>query len=309
MKPKADLSISHDDMPPLAAVQRWFQSVVSHPDGVDAGIESDDAQAIVRLTRDELELMITRSSKVSARDRISIYANAYYARLIECLGESFPILKRTLGEDVFNGFAFGYLQEYPSRSYTLGRLGDHFPRYLDETRPDRDEANLADSYPAVDWPDFLIDLATLEWTIDQVFDGLGIESSQTLQMEDLIDIAPERWPQMRLTVAPCLRLLRLHYPVNEYYSAVRKAGDDVEVETPGPQECFLVVTRRDFIVRRHEITAAQYELLQSLAQGHPVETAIAAAAQVSDLDDSALAMQLRQWFAIWARSQFFVAIK
>ncbi len=308
MAPNTDPSESHDPMPPLAEVQRWFQSVISHPEGVDAGVESVDAQAIARLTRDELEQMITRSAKVSARDRIAIYANAYYARLIDCLGESFPILKRTLGDDVFTGFAFGYLQTHPSRSYTLNHLGDHFPQYLNDTRPDRGDANPADARPAVDWPDFLIDLATLEWTIDQVFDGPGIEGVATLQMQDLINIAPEQWPLMRLTLAPCLRLLHFRFPVNDYYTAVRNARDEEEVETPLPAETFLAVTRRDFIVRRHELSALQYALLQSLEQGHPIEAAITAAAQVTDLDDDALALQLREWFTTWARSQFFVAI-
>ncbi len=299
---------SSEAAPALCAVQRWFHAVVTHPDGVDAGVESDAAQAIAPLSREQLEEMVTQSSKVSARDRLAIYANAYYARLIECLGESFPVLKRTLGEEVFNGFAFSYLQQYPSRTYTLNRLGDGFARHLDETRPDRAEQLPTGEKPAVDWPDFLIDLATLEWTIEQVFDGPGIEAKPTLGAEDLAAISPEAWPGLRLRLVPCLHLLRQRFPVNDYYSAVRQAQNSEHVPLPGPDECFLAITRRHYVVRRVPLSLPQYELLASLKKGEPVGAAIAAAASTSDLDDAYLALQLRQWFRFWAEHQFFDAI-
>ena len=161
-------------------LQRWFQAVVTHPDGVGSGAESEEALAIAPLSRNELESIVTKSGKLSAHERLSIYAQAYHARLIECLGESFPILKQTLGEDVFNGFAFGYLQEYPSHSYTLARLADQFAQYLNETRPDREDSAREGDTDAPGWPDFLIDLVNLEWTISDVFDGPGIEGVTTL---------------------------------------------------------------------------------------------------------------------------------
>lgn len=207
--------------PDLSVVQRWFQSVVTHPDGVEAGVESPEASELVPLTRGELEVMITRSKRVSARDRIAIYANAYYARLLECIGESYPVLKQTLGEEAFNGLAFGYLQHYPSRSYTLGHLGDRFADYLNETRPDKTDDGGADGERAPAWPDFLIDLAKLEWTIALVYDGPGIEETPTLSAEQIGSITADTWPQIGLRTVPCLHLLKLNFPLNIYYTEVR----------------------------------------------------------------------------------------
>ena len=70
-------------------------------------------------------------------------------------------------------------------AYTLFQLAAHFPRYLVETRPDGDEA---DGLPA-DWPDFLIDLDTLELTFNEVFDGPGVEGERLLEAEPLRAIA------------------------------------------------------------------------------------------------------------------------
>jgi len=35
----------------------------------------------------------------------------------------------------FSEFAADYVRHYPSQSYSLGHLGDNFPRYLGETKP------------------------------------------------------------------------------------------------------------------------------------------------------------------------------
>ncbi len=106
-----------------------FQAVVTNPDGVEAGADSAAAQDLIHLPPGQLEKVVTRSRALSAAERLAIYANAYHTRLLECLGEVYPMLKRALGEEAFEGFAFGYLQDYPSRSYTLNALGRHFAQY------------------------------------------------------------------------------------------------------------------------------------------------------------------------------------
>src|SRR5258708_39693375 len=116
-------------------LQRWFQAVFTHADGVDSGTSSQEAQRLIKLGPGQLERVITRSRTLTAAERLAIYANACHTRLLECLGEVFPMLRRAIGEEAFNGLAFAYLQEYPSRSYTLNELGRHFPRFLQDTRP------------------------------------------------------------------------------------------------------------------------------------------------------------------------------
>src|SRR5438105_5881909 len=132
---------------PLDIVQRWMQAVIMHPDGVDAGLASEAAREHLDVAPENVEQVISRSAAQTSIERLSIYANAYYARLLECLGEEFPVLKKTLGEETFDAFAFDYLQRYPSQSYTLGKLGENFTRYLAETRPadaDGDESAESD---------------------------------------------------------------------------------------------------------------------------------------------------------------------
>ena len=160
--------MSHQPDHNLDVIQKWFASVIMHPEGVDGGVESEQAQRVIRMSRDQLEHVVARSKNLTAAERMGIYANAYYARLLEVMRESFPVMARALGDETFDAFAFGYLQSFPSRSYTLDHLADHFVEFLQQTRPDDEDAA---------WADFLIDLARLEQTIAEVFDGPGIEKS------------------------------------------------------------------------------------------------------------------------------------
>lgn len=293
------------EQPDLNTVQRWLQSVISHPAGVEAGVVSDEAQRIIRLKRGELEQVVRRSRNLTAEQRLGIYANAYYARLLECLRESFPVLVRAMGREVFDEFAFEYLQRHPSRSYTLGHLGDRFADFLNETRPDRP----TDGSPApVGWPDFLIDLARLEWTIEQVFDGPGVEGRRLLTVDDLRAIPQRHWFDAKLVLVVCAKLMEFRYPVNTYYTAARSAKEGEVVLIPEPSPEYLCLTRRDFVVRRVALTKPQYVLLRALGEGRTVGQALAAAGKETDMGDDELAAMIQRCFADWAALGLFAAI-
>jgi len=292
---------SHD----LNTVQRWFQAVITHPDGVESGIDAQAAQELIALKRSELEKIIRRSKNLTAEQRLGIYANAYYARLIECLRESFPVLARTLGREVFDAFAFDYLQRYPSTSYTLNRLGDRFAEFLNQTRPDRTEGT-----GAPEWPDFLIDLARLEWNIEQVFDGPGVEKERVLGVEDLRGMDGAKFGEARIVPVVCLRLLEFRYPVNDYYTAVRKLREGEAM--PGPPAAgkqYLALTRREYVVRRIEVSGAQHALLWRLQEGSTVGEAIAASASLWQGDTAAFADAIRRWFSDWSAAGLFARMQ
>ena len=100
---------------PLDRLQRWMQSVITNPEGIGAGIASDTAQAEIAASPADIQFVIGRLESLSSVDRLAVYGNAYFARLVECLGDTFPAVKHTLGEDTFAGFAVAYLQQHPSQ--------------------------------------------------------------------------------------------------------------------------------------------------------------------------------------------------
>ncbi len=302
----------------LEQLQRWLQAVITHPAGIGAGVLSAEAQAAIGLTGglagQELETVVLSSASVSSEERLAVYGNAYFARLLECMQDFFPVLVFALGEDAFHQLALGYLSAHPPTSYTLGRLADGFADFLEETRPrepnDEVAANVqtnpdSPSGSSLRWPEFLVDLARLEWTIDQIFDGPGVENEPALLPEEMQNISPEHWIDARLPAAPCLRLLEFRFPVNDYYTAYRK---DESPPIPSPRDTYLALTRREYVVRRIELSRPQFDLLTRLLSGATVGEAISLAAEsVDDLESFGGA--LRNWFSVWAAEGFFQRIE
>ncbi len=283
----------------LQQIERWMQSVISHPEGVAAGMQSEEAQQQISLSPASVDQIVTRSKSLTSLERLQIYGNAYYARLVECLRDEYPAVLSAVGSETFDAFAMGYLQSYPSQSYTLARLGANFPKFLTETQP-------ASAGEAGEWGNFLVDLATLERIYSEVFDGPGSEGQSPLTPAELQNIPTETWPLVKLVPVPSLRLEAFRFPVHEYITAVRHEDSAV---IPQPAATYLAISRRDFIVRRAPLTLVQYNLLSQLIADQPLGEAIALALENTEMDFEELAGSLQSWFQEWTAWQFFAGVE
>jgi hypothetical protein len=287
--------------PSLETLQCWMQAVITHPGGIAGGLQSPASQSCLQIDPGELEQVFTRSTQQTSAERFAIYAHAYFQRLIECLESDFPIFRQLVGDEAFAGFAVEYLQRHPSRSYTLGRLADHFDRFLEESKP------AAGDGQNTHWADFLVDLAKLEQTLNAVFDGPGIEGKPIVTSDDLHSINQTEWPRARLQLVPCLRLLQLRFPVNRYYTAAKRGDEDLHPCLTG-ETSWLAITRRDFIVRRLELSHAQFVLLTALQRGETVGDALSAAADIDQESPEVFAGKLRGWFREWTAAPLFAVV-
>ncbi|MGE0607994.1 MAG: putative DNA-binding domain-containing protein [Pirellulales bacterium] len=284
----------------LDNLQRWMQSVITNLHGVTAGASSAEARSLIDIPSDALELVINPSRQQSSEERLSIYHRAYFARLLECLRDIFPMTARLLGEEAFDDLAVEYLQRNPSRSYTLGRLGDRFADFLAAIRPEDDSAVFAD---------FVVDLVRLEWEINEVFDGPGMEDAKPFDPRAIQSASPDQWADVCLTPAPCLRLLSFRFPINDCYSRLR---DEQEPALPELEETYLALSRRSFIVQRFPLGRAEFLALSTLVRGEPIGVALASALAGLDAADSPVELSpaiVHDWFQAWAQASFFAAAR
>ncbi|MBX3437263.1 MAG: putative DNA-binding domain-containing protein [Planctomycetaceae bacterium] len=283
----------------LDQIQRWMHTVITHPGGVHGGIASSAARQQIDVSAEEIENVIDRSAALNSIERLGIYGNAYYARLIECLAVEFPALRAAVGEDAFSGFVFGFLQHHPPASYTLSDLGRWFPIYLASSRPARQD-------DAPDWADFLVDLATLERTDSEVFDGPGEEHLPLLQAEELSAVPPENWSDIQFQTAASLRLLEFRFPVQDFAACVRRGAEST---IPAAARTFLAVSRRDYIVRHRTLSRLPFQLLCFLQQGRTLGAAIEEAVVDTGAEEQRLVGQLGEWFRAWTRDGYFVSFR
>lgn len=85
---------------------------------------------------------IDGSQTFPVAERVRVYQAGYRLRLLECMQVEFPALHLYLGDDLFRMFALGYLQQMPSRHYSLYELGAYFADFLRDTRPSPAQANM-----------------------------------------------------------------------------------------------------------------------------------------------------------------------
>ena len=290
------------DSSPLNTIQRWLQAVITHPDGVRAGVDSPTARQLVEVTQSNVEQVIHPSREMTSLDRLQIYGRAYFGRLLECLAAQFPAVRHAVGEEGFNGLAFGYLVDHPSKSYSLSTLGSSFDEYLTATRPPRSDETDPDK---PDFADFLIELARLERVYAEVFDGPGPERSPDLNASELAGLSPQEFADSRLIFHSCVRLLTLRFPVHEYATAIRRG---LEPTSPVARPIHLVVTRRDYIVRRFEVTKPQFQLLTSLMGGETVGAALIQLLAEPTTEAETLQADLQSWFREWSAAPLFAEL-
>jgi hypothetical protein len=214
------------------------------------------------------------------------------------LRAQFPAVLHAVGNDAFDGLAFGYLLQHPSTSYTLDRLSQSFDEFLTSTRPPRTEQP--------DFADFAIELARLERVYNEVFNGRGPESTRSLEPADFEGLSPERFVSRRLITHDCVRLMEFQFPVHEYTSALRRGQP---AAPPEPRPVLLVITRRNYVVRRYEVARDQFELLTALQQQKTIAEALERLAEVRHDDLSSLASDIRAWFRDWAAAPLFTELR
>ena len=105
---------------PLETVEAWMQEVLSHPDGVDAGLSSPGASALI--PPEQADAVVRTAGPLTVADRLGIYAGMYPLRMQEALEADYPALAWLMG-DPFEDLVRDFVTACPSTSFTLARFG------------------------------------------------------------------------------------------------------------------------------------------------------------------------------------------
>ncbi len=328
------------ESPGLARLERWMLEVISHPDGVEAGFRTD--AAAVDFPRPEIDPqareisdIIEPSNLCTPAERLSVYANAYFWRLVDTLADDYSIVRDLIGKKLFYDTAVDYLRKNPSRHYSLSMLGAEFPAYLRRdaeplraylaatTAPvaaSESASDLASDDASADTAvedserslspfenrqadlDFVCDVALVERSIQEVFDA---PRTPQLAMDDLLSIPMDDWGRIRFHFIEACQLHRLSYPVSAYMQSLKK---DAETPIPAREESWVAVFRKDFRTWRIPLTLPQFALLTTLAAGRPLGEALEECIAHDEVDADEVIGSLKEWFQVWTAEGWFAAV-
>jgi hypothetical protein len=289
-------------MSELLEIQRRFAAAVIHP--------LTKAETMLHRRRDgasndsEAAALIKPNDRLTGFERLEIYNRQYWFRLYSSFEEDFPGLKAILGSAKFDRLMRDYLTDCPSRSFSLRNLGARLESWLLE-HPEHLELR----------GELALDMVRLEWAHIEAFDA---SEDPLLDADDLAAIDEHSV----LSLQPYLRVLELHYPVEDLLielrsesgssdsssnnaSASRKTRHVRRVAMLPPQQIFLAVHRHQNSVYYKRLEREDYRLLQSLLSGAPIGRAIDFAFEESAIPEDERGSLLQRLFASWASLGWF----
>jgi hypothetical protein len=259
----------------LARLQNILYRLITAPGGVDEGLAKEQALGL-----DGLAELIRGDDRLSARDRLAIYANAYFYRLLDVCREDFPATAAVLGDAHFHNLITGYLLDYPPTEPSIQYAG----RYL---------ADFLRGHPLRASRPFIADLATLERTLIESFHAAD---ATPLAAAALSALVPEEWPALELALHPAVRILDLEWHVEVVVRAVEE-GNPPEAPRPGPLK--LLVWRHNSRVHYRELEPGEAAALALAANGTTFAAICTAVADESGAADPAplITQLLGKWLS------------
>lgn len=276
-------------VPSLSDFQSALFRAISRPLNRDESMTKENAQTA--------EYFIKPNSRLTSFDRLQIYNQQYWWRLLSSLADDFSGLQAVLGEKRFQKLAVLYLQDCGSVSWNLRDLGSQLETYIGK-------------YPELVEPygEVAIEMVRVEWARIVAFDGL---QKPLLDGQKFAGQAPDN---MRLELQEYITLLKLQFPVDRLLKRLKQSESNTASNAltipkqrrkmrlyakPAPQPIYLVVHRVDLQVYYKHIEPEAFLLLSNLSAGLPLEAACAAAFSMSPQCPEEIVDNVRIWFSAW----------
>jgi hypothetical protein len=197
---------------------------------------------------------ILRSVRGNAREpaetMFGVYRNAYWARLVEALGNDLPGLKALMGDETFDKMARAYVAKHPSQHPSIRWAGQHIAAFLANEPPYRDEPWFAD-------------MARFDWALAFAFDAADASAAG---LADLVGVPPEFWGSIRLVFHPTLDAFRISTPVDEARPQLLENAD-IQLDRAARCDRAIMAWRIGLDVKFRAIDPLEFSALQAMQDG------------------------------------------
>lgn len=191
-----------------------------------------------------------------AEDRFAIYRNNVVLSLSTAIADTFPVVKRLVGEDCFKTVSISFIRKFPPVQPSLLYYGKAFIDFIS-------------SCPGCSHLDYLSDVANLEWNYIRAFHA---EDIKPLNIEILQQIEPEKLGDISFALQPSVHLMESPWPVDSIWHENLKQ-DVAEIDL---QECSgsnLLIYRNEMQVQVINLTVECFYFLSALAGGKSITKA------------------------------------
>jgi Putative DNA-binding domain len=290
----------------LEQIQRAFFEVICQPLNASDGLRPRLPDG--RSTRKIAESMIKPNDRLESWERLEIYNQQYWYRILASLAEDFVGLRAVIGQKRYDDLAIAYINDCPSESFTLRNLGRRLEPWL------REHSEFVAGVERM-----ALNMVRLEWAEIEAFDGAELPLFTPTALRQVTG-------DSTLRLQPHLQLLNLDYPVDDLLLRIRRGEPESDMVSnavmafprksglrrlalPKPRRVYLVVYRLQRSVYFKRLTRDAFVLVRALGQGKPLAEAIEISLKEARRSASDFKFQLRKWFKNWAALGWFAQAK
>lgn len=264
--------------PSLRDFQLWVKWVITDPRGVTHAL-GDPTPNVAQFknrytspTPSYLEF-ISSSSSTERIERLDIYAEGYFSRILDCMGETFSRTRKAVGDETFTLLVADYLKAFPSRFTSIDEVGCDFPKFVIK-------------FDVIKLPEWVSDLARFEWSWLESFYTEDVRVQPAWQEE----LAKN--PDSPLLVHSSVRLVRSQWPLHRLIQLIDSAEETVGGDFSKKSESAMIIYRTSEEIHYQEISLSSVQILQKLKNGDSLNEALR---QIQNIDH----IDISQTFSFW----------
>jgi len=196
------------------------------------------------------------SANDEAIERFTIYRNNVILSLVTAIADTYPVIKRLLGEKFFNGVAKEFVRKHPPKKPSLLFYGEEFIDFIRH-------------FPACSEILYLADVAKLEWSNVRAFHAAD---EQLLDNNLLATVAAQSLAEVSFSLQPSVQLMRSQWPVDTIWEENLKD----EVATLNLEDYAannLLIYRHQLQVQVINLQIDCYHFLHALSEGKDIASA------------------------------------
>jgi predicted Zn-ribbon and HTH transcriptional regulator len=273
----------------MLGTQEWFAKIITYPLDENNQIQSHSQEGMC--VAEETAKYLTSGPTLKPHERIQIYNQQYWWRLLNALQVSFPLVTRLCGFHFFNEqIGIPFLLAHPPSHWSIALIGEKLPLWISESYQHPDQALIYHS-------------ACLDWAFSE---GYTILEAPPLDLADVSQRDPEAILNLTYYLQPYIYLFQWDYDLMDFRNAFLLHEVNYWTEHPFPK----LKKRKDFYIALfrnkkngisfRKISRPEYLLLNQFKEG----ATLSAACEFIEKQDEKIYKQtlkhMQKWLQEWA---------
>lgn len=186
--------------------------------------------------------------KLSSKQSTAIYHSSFTNALKNVLNDTFPVCRKIVGDDFFQGMVHYYIKKTPSTSPNIDNYSQLFADFIRE-------------FPPAKSLSYLADMANLEWLLHCVAEG---PTHSTLDIQALAALNDAQQENIIFSLPENSYLLQSDYPLQTIWEFNQDHYDGPETIDITNSACCLFVWRPHNLPRVENLDADVWQVLNKI---------------------------------------------